>query len=1117
MKMSAYAWKSTALLFMTLGARTALADQGIAYAWIPSGSSPSVSAQYSFNPGGGAITVSRLSLGTYNVTFANSGIDTGWSAQATAYGDNANYCNIGSWGGSTITVECFNAGGAAADSAFTVLAVASPSASSSIGNDKNIAFAWADQPTTASYTPPSTYSYNPSGTISISRSSTGTYGVVFNGLNGAGGTVQVTAYGSNASCYSGGWGGSFLANVDCVNAAGSPVDSDFVIDIIPAAVSPTGVAFSWADDPTAASYTPSSTYTYNPTGSATTITRSSTGQYLVTFADLNIVPVFGGNIRATSYVSTARCKVESWGPGSGSTLQVAVGCFNTAGNPADAEYEVLVFPPMGYAYAWIYDGTAASVSSVYSVNPGGGTVTASHNATGNYTVNFPHSGIGTGWAALAVAYGGTANYCKVESWGGGVVNVLCFTAAGVAADSQFTVQAIAGTNQNNIAFAWANQDTSASYTPSAFYTYNPSGSVGITRSAAGSYSVVFNGLNGGGGTVQISAYGSDSTHCFTDGWSGSNFTISVVCANPSATRVDSDFVIAVVPAGTNPPNIAYAWADEDTTASYTPSTTYSYNPSGGAVSVTRSGVGSYTMTFNGLDGAQLTGGDVRVTSYFNVDRCKVGSWGNSGANFSVNINCYSLAGALTDSEYEVLVFTPTIGAPAFISANGGTPQSASVGANFATALSAKVTDVNGNPIGGIAVTFSAPTSGASGTFGGSSTTTATTNSSGVATASTFTANSTAGTYTVTASALGITGTASFSLTNTAVSACSFVISPASITLPPTGTSTVETCPNGSGQPNCGVTPETPRSFSITPSASCGAWTATSSSPFLQITSSTTGTGAGSISYVMLNNTHTTTQNYSITVTSASALATFAVAETGSGDNQVYREVYALYEQLLGRDPDPGGFAFWTGAGGAGLGQMADSFLTSPEAFNSDFVVMATYQAATGAPPDFAQFIAAVTRIRANTETVTSLFNSLIGGGYTATSLYQNLLGRLPTPAEITSANTAGLANWFQTLIGYPNSTTPVSTPNNEFQNTGSFASSPDHSNALYVTMIYFVTLSRDPDPAGLAFWIGIANSGGPGLLFQGNGGFGTRIQILGPGTPNQGFIGSPEFQGLFAN
>ena len=66
-------------------------------------------------------------------------------------------------------------------------------------------------------------------------------------------------------------------------------------------------------------------------------------------------------------------------------------------------------------------------------------------------------------------------------------------------------------------------------------------------------------------------------------------------------------------------------------------------------------------------------------------------------------------------------------------------------------------------------------------------------------------------------------------------------------------------------------------------------------------------------------------------------------------------------------------------------------------------------------------------------------------------------------------------------------------------------------------MLYYMILSRDPDQGGLALWTGIANNGGPGLLFQGNAGFATRNQILGPGTPNQGYIGSPEFQGLFAN
>ncbi len=364
---------------------------------------------------------------------------------------------------------------------------------------------------------------------------------------------------------------------------------------------------------------------------------------------------------------------------------------------------------------------------------------------------------------------------------------------------------------------------------------------------------------------------------------------------------------------------------------------------------------------------------------------------------------------------------------------------------------------------------------------------------------------------------GSTPSAIWNFTTAAAGGCSLGLSILSASLPATGTSTSETCPNNSGQPNCGVAPEAPRSFTVTPSGACGSWTTTSSNPgFLQITGGGSGTGSGTVSYSLVNNTHNSVQNYTITVASGTASSVFTVTEAGSGDNEVYRQVYALYEQLLGRDPDAGGFGFWTGSGGAGLGQMADAFLTSPEAFNSDFAAMAAYKAATGVPPTYAQYAAAVPQVRNNSLSVAQLFNSLIGSGFTATTLYQNLLNRAPSGAD-SGCTSMPLASCFEMLIGYPNSTTPVSSPNNEFQSTGSFAGGVDHSNGLYVQMVFYVTVSRDPDPAGLSFWVGVANSGGAGVLFQGGAGFPTRIQILGPGTPNQGFIGSPEFQSLFAN
>jgi hypothetical protein len=102
-----------------------------------------------------------------------------------------------------------------------------------------------------------------------------------------------------------------------------------------------------------------------------------------------------------------------------------------------------------------------------------------------------------------------------------------------------------------------------------------------------------------------------------------------------------------------------------------------------------------------------------------------------------------------------------------VAAMSGTPQAHEVNGAFGSPLVAMVTN-NGSPAAGVVVTFTAPTTGAGGTFANTSTATtaATTDASGLATTALFTANGTAGTYAVTALASGATTPASFTLTNT---------------------------------------------------------------------------------------------------------------------------------------------------------------------------------------------------------------------------------------------------------------------------------------------------------------------------------------------------------------
>jgi hypothetical protein len=102
-----------------------------------------------------------------------------------------------------------------------------------------------------------------------------------------------------------------------------------------------------------------------------------------------------------------------------------------------------------------------------------------------------------------------------------------------------------------------------------------------------------------------------------------------------------------------------------------------------------------------------------------------------------------------------------------IAATSGTPQSTALNTAFSAPLVATVM-MGGTPVSGAFVTFTAPATGASGTFATSSsyTETDTTDATGIATSSVFTANGTIGAVAVTASVAGVTATTSFSLTNT---------------------------------------------------------------------------------------------------------------------------------------------------------------------------------------------------------------------------------------------------------------------------------------------------------------------------------------------------------------
>jgi hypothetical protein len=117
-----------------------------------------------------------------------------------------------------------------------------------------------------------------------------------------------------------------------------------------------------------------------------------------------------------------------------------------------------------------------------------------------------------------------------------------------------------------------------------------------------------------------------------------------------------------------------------------------------------------------------------------------------------------------------LPVTVTPGTATTIAIVSGSGQSAPVSTAFASPLVALATDAFSNPVSGASVTFAAPSSLASGSFASCTSNphtyecVATTNASGDATSSIFTANATAGSYNISAKA-PTTNTVNFTFTN----------------------------------------------------------------------------------------------------------------------------------------------------------------------------------------------------------------------------------------------------------------------------------------------------------------------------------------------------------------
>lgn len=282
------------------------------------------------------------------------------------------------------------------------------------------------------------------------------------------------------------------------------------------------------------------------------------------------------------------------------------------------------------------------------------------------------------------------------------------------------------------------KDAQSNPVPDAFVTFTAPGS-GPT--------VTF----GGPATVTTDNAGIATSPTMTAGSQTGSFQVT---ASASGAAAPASFNLTILPGTAN--SLAFLQQPSDTAAGsqITPAVTVQVQDSAGArVGVAGTPVSLQLITGN-LAGATTQNTDANgIATFSDLSVAQAGT-------YQLGASSTGIASILSTP------FGVTAGPPATITASGGTPQSAVTSTAYGTPLQITLTDAAGNPVSGATITFEAPLTGPSGTFGGQTTIATTTDAVGHASA-VITANNVAGSFGATAYLPSVTGAAFFDLTNLA--------------------------------------------------------------------------------------------------------------------------------------------------------------------------------------------------------------------------------------------------------------------------------------------------------------------------------------------------------------
>ncbi len=450
--------------------------------------------------------------------------------------------------------------------------------------------------------------------------------------------------------------------------------------------------------------------------------------------------------------------------------------------------------PASQIVVWGGNDQFAKVSTAFT-SPLSALVTdASGNPVGGVTVTFTNPAGNPTGIFRAAANGGSC----LASGGAAVASCTAVTnAAGIASSLTFAASNTAG-QYNVTASITGHSATFVEHNTSLVLVFLSSPQTLATTTGTTSGSVTLQVQDGAGNPVVQST----------------PLTVNLTYAKPGSVTLSSAPATVVIPSGSSTGAFTMAASSSSSSTTFTvtaanaaftsitqtenvtanvgtPSTTVavmgpkSVNPASLTVTYpvvinNNSGSGSLYYSLEGVNG-QFTAGEsagpsgtcvrVRAGRQTTINETFTASSARPSGAYVLGfvVDVYNFGGCFnTPTVYQAdATLNVTTGA-ASISVNGGYGQTASHGSAFASPLSVFVSDGAGSAVSGVLVTFTAPTNGSSGTFlsaanggtclatGGIAVTscTATTNSNGVASSLTFSANAVPGSYAVNVTAPG---------------------------------------------------------------------------------------------------------------------------------------------------------------------------------------------------------------------------------------------------------------------------------------------------------------------------------------------------------------------------